>query len=352
MSEAFAANILFASKYDNNTVTFSKGLEKLFRKSTKIACAEFKTIFDLDKLDEAVRSGQYDILVCTEEVGNRKIGPASVEQWQRDNKYIRIVVLIDAAKKGKQKLNNMWNRKYYNALFDSKEDFTFSNIEYLLTTGRTAEEAYQYYGLDAFVPSDNPKDIKKMERYQQRDAQQIPVKNDTAEVLPKNEIPEELPLQDIPVAPVTTVENTMGEQSESFINAKEENSHYSGISEDGVVVGVSEPGEDTIPLEEVGVLTKEVDDVSYVEDVAESIVEKQQYGGMEYSEPVPEGVYGSSDEQKPLLPAKSYGELRGYEVRVATVVNDNTLVIDCPGGGLGSMKGHLTGASAILLIRQ
>ena len=87
----------------------------------------------------------FDLVIAKEDIDGVNIGPGTVRKYFNANPNLRLILIVDKAKKSGGKLNALYEMGYYDALLSS--DFKIESLARLLVNGRTEREAYDYYGL-------------------------------------------------------------------------------------------------------------------------------------------------------------------------------------------------------------
>lgn len=131
-----------------------KYYEQEFRLTDKLQVGKVDFVYDATSLYTSLLSGQYDILVVTEQMsknGGTEIehfGKGSMKAWKRDYcENINIVMLVDASKRGERKLADFYINKIYNACFPDEISRNTDKFFDVVVNGRTQAEAFEYYGL-------------------------------------------------------------------------------------------------------------------------------------------------------------------------------------------------------------
>ena len=104
---------------------------------------------DSDAVAELLAGEPFDFFLFKESLGEKKIGVGTVRQWKDAHPSMRLIPVLEDAKRGKGKARSLYDYGFFDAIFES--DFRGSVVGYLLTIGRDSREAYDYYGLAEYM---------------------------------------------------------------------------------------------------------------------------------------------------------------------------------------------------------
>lgn len=137
---------------------FAKLLKTFISKSPDYKVAKTFTAITKSDISDSVNSRDYDMIICSEDMGSEKIGIGSIREWTSKNPDIKIYVILLDDKRGAKKVQSFWKNGYYDAIFMS--DFKDAAILLqVMRKGRTAEEAAEYYGIKEFLEAEG-EDLK------------------------------------------------------------------------------------------------------------------------------------------------------------------------------------------------
>ncbi len=298
------ANVLIGLDKQTPTETNSY-IEGLFR---KILLDEDKGVLEVGKLDfvfsrneieQCVKSGAYDYVITVEQISGENFGIGSISRWQELNHFVKVILLMNKNKKGKMKVSDFYKKGYYSACFADCLREEPEELIKVITQGRSAEEAIVYYGLE----------------------HEYAASSIVAEEVIAPERVEDYPVQpeEITEADSSNVENVEEVIVSGEYTSEELNKEHS--------VWMDEPA---------------------------AVVEEK-----EYNEDVT--VWQKEEEYEVMPPAvveyNSLDKLKGsYEIRVkgriATILNDRTLIIDLPNGGLDVNKEVLANRQITLVLSE
>lgn len=289
----------------------------IFKKNEdKLQVGRLDFVDSKEDIEQRINGASYDVLLCTERIRGVNIGNGSIKQWKKKNHLLDIILFIDAAKKGGEKVRSLHTDGYYNAIYSTDLRERSHLIIDLILASRTADEAAEYYGLveQSALTEENlesffikPEEVQGME--------QSKVVSDT--VVINNEIASVVNDEKVEEHPIQSVLNEVLEEPV--------------VVEPTVIKEVEqEPVADYwIPEKPEDLSVEETTD-EYVEEdtVEESYVSYQ---------PVANEV--SVIRRNPLDPSCFGGEpVVMIKARIGSVVSDNVMVIECPNGGLMQNK--------------
>lgn len=147
-------NILFAADFGQGGEAYASMIKARLEEDFNIRIGTFKLVNDFQFVDKAVLDKTFDIIICNETLKNKgadkPIGAGTILSWQKNNPNIRIILLVNDVKRSGTKLKKLFDAEYYNCLYYSDLDTTFDELAYLVTHGRTREEAFNYYDLSSY----------------------------------------------------------------------------------------------------------------------------------------------------------------------------------------------------------
>lgn len=115
----------------------------------------FDFAFSRSEVNEKIKSGLYDVVICSEDLGGEKIGSGSVKLWAAEYPDVKVILLVSKEHKGKIKMSQLFQKAvYFNALYF--DDLTGANICKLIAAVRTDREAARYYGLNKELDAEKP----------------------------------------------------------------------------------------------------------------------------------------------------------------------------------------------------
>lgn len=104
-----------------------------------------------EQLTEAVKSGDYNLLITYETLKDISIGAGAVKEWRALNPECRVIMIVKSQRKGGPKLKSLYELEYLDALFDN--EFNGIQVARLLASPRSKESAFEYYGIKEEVPA-------------------------------------------------------------------------------------------------------------------------------------------------------------------------------------------------------
>lgn len=302
-----------------------------------------------EDVDRIVSGVDYDVLLITERIRGVNIGAGSIKTWQKKNRLLDIILFLAPAKKGGEKVRALHKEGYYNAVYSSDLKHSSVIVDIILN-GRTAGDAAFYYGIDeapavfdevstGFELSGNsvvdasvkspelqPDVLDRQQEQMQETFKQAVVIEDAEE-------------------PISYAESVNG--SEAMV-------HSQAVIEESVLN--EEVGKDSsfvTPADEISNATEE----NWVtESEGYSIIEESPDG---YTDSVEEGFYADYEQSsevsvlnRKVLDASVLGGEPAVMVRsrIATVVSDTVMVIECPNGGLMKNKSLIENRVVTLLM--
>jgi len=147
MSE-MVINLLIGTKDSSVSEVFAKKLSAELSAEGIISVGMVDIAVTRNKLTEGIQGSNYDVVICSEEIGDAKVGTGSIRNWMGQNPNVRIILVMNDEKRGGDKVKSfLTDIQYYDALFLS--DFTTETISRLLQNSRTRAEAIDYYGIEA-----------------------------------------------------------------------------------------------------------------------------------------------------------------------------------------------------------
>lgn len=288
----------------------------IFKKNEdKLQVGRLDFVDSKEDIEQRINGASYDVLLCTERIRGVNIGNGSIKQWKKKNHLLDIILFIDAAKKGGEKVRSLHSDGYYNAIYSTDLQNRSHLIIDLILASRTVDEAAEYYGL-VEQPilteeiSENifakPVEVQGME---QREVVSDTVVNNEVASAANDEKVEEHPIQSV----------------------------SNEVLEDPVVV------EPTV-IKEVGHgpvadywVPEKPEDLSVEETTDEYVEEDSVEESYVSYQPVANEV--SVIRRNPLDPSCFGGEpVVMIKARIGSVVSDNVMVIECPNGGLMQNK--------------
>ncbi len=288
----------------------------IFKKNEdKLQVGRLDFVDSKEDIEQRINGASYDVLLCTERIRGVNIGNGSIKQWKKKNHLLDIILFIDAAKKGGEKVRSLHSDGYYNAIYSTDLQKRSHLIIDLILASRTVDEAAEYYGLvEQPILTEGISENIFVEPGEVQDMKQREVVSDT---VINNEIASAVNDEKAEERPIQSVLNEVLEEP--------------AVVEPTVIKEVEqEPVADYwIPEKPEDLSVEETTD-EYVEgdSVEESYVSYQ---------PVANEV--SVIRRNPLDPSCFGGEpVVMIKARIGSVVSDNVMVIECPNGGLMQNK--------------
>jgi len=147
MSE-MVINVLIGTKDSSVSEVFAKKLSAELSAEGIVKVGMADIAVTRNKITEGIQGNRYDVVICSEEIGDAKVGTGSIRKWMGQNPNVRIILVMNDEKRGGDKVKSfLTDIQYYDALFLS--DFTTETIGRLLQKSRTRTEAVDYYGIEA-----------------------------------------------------------------------------------------------------------------------------------------------------------------------------------------------------------
>lgn len=288
----------------------------IFKKNEdKLQVGRLDFVDSKEDIEQRINGASYDVLLCTERIRGVNIGNGSIKQWKKKNHLLDIILFIDAAKKGGEKVRSLHSDGYYNAIYSTDLQKRSHLIIDLILASRTVDEAAEYYGLvEQPILTEGVSENIFAKPGEVQDMEQREVVSDT---VINNEIASAVNDEKVEERPIQSVLNEVLEEPV--------------VVEPTVIKEVEqEPVADYwIPEKPEDLSVEETTD-EYVEgdSVEESYVSYQ---------PVANEV--SVIRRNPLDPSCFGGEpVVMIKARIGSVVSDNVMVIECPNGGLMQNK--------------
>ena len=143
-------NILFAADLGENVSTL---VRTKLEDDCHIRIGTFSQTNNLSYVENQVKAKAFDVVVCKEDFSvegvSKPIGQGTIRSWESSNPNIRIILIVDDAKRSGRKLESLYEYGFYNCFYIMDLDNNFNELAKLITHGRTQEEAYDYYGMEA-----------------------------------------------------------------------------------------------------------------------------------------------------------------------------------------------------------
>ena len=143
-------NILFAADLGENVSTL---VRTKLEDDCHIRIGTFSQTNNLSYVENQVKAKAFDVVVCKEDLSvegvSKPIGQGTIRSWESSNPNIRIILIVDDAKRSGRKLESLYDYGFYNCFYIMDLDNNFNELAKLITRGRTQEEAYDYYGMEA-----------------------------------------------------------------------------------------------------------------------------------------------------------------------------------------------------------
>ncbi len=122
-------------------------LVKEINATMRIEAGRFDFVFNKNNLGEKIASGIYDVVLCSEIIGEENIGAGSIRKWREEMPQVQVILLVGAERKGGPKLKQLITRLgYTNVLY--RQELNGANVVALVEDGRTLEQAVAYYGVE------------------------------------------------------------------------------------------------------------------------------------------------------------------------------------------------------------
>lgn len=339
-----------------------------------------------EDVDRMVSGVDYDVLLIAERIRGVNIGAGSIKTWQKKNRLLDIILFVSPQKKGGEKVRALHREGYYNTVYSSDLKHPSVIIDIILN-GRTAESATLYYGIEDMgysvsentsIAQDYSQDV--LGGMQVADEVVSVVTNTVSELSDDAvAVPVREEVESVLKQPVEEERN--GDSVES-VNAEGEGMNSEVNNPDPVVLPKyvtdedvkEDTGRETLSSEytTTGVFMEEVDedmvsDEASHEEKADWITEERGYSSVEespteyteYTDPLGGEVYMDYKQRGEVsvlnrkeLDASALGGESAVMVRarVATVVSDSVMVIECPNGGLMKNKGLMENRVITLLM--
>ena len=82
-------------------------LVKEINATMRIEAGRFDFVFNKNNLGEKIASGIYDVVLCSEIIGEENIGAGSIRKWREEMPQVQVILLVGAERKGGPKLNQL-----------------------------------------------------------------------------------------------------------------------------------------------------------------------------------------------------------------------------------------------------
>lgn len=319
-----------------------------------------------EDVDRIVSGVDYDVLLITERIRGVNIGAGSIKTWQKKNRLLDIILFLAPAKKGGEKVRALHKEGYYNAVYSSDLKHSSVIVDIILN-GRTAGDAALYYGIDEApavfdeVSTDFDLSGNSVVDASVKSPELQPDVLDRQQEQIQETFKQAVAIED-EEGPVSYAEST--DDSGTMVHSQvviEESALSEEVTREIVTDSVV-----SAQNEEVG---KDSSFVTPADEISSSTEENWLTGGEEYSiieespdgytDSVNEGFYAGYEQRsevsvfsRKVLDASVLGGEPAVMVRsrIATVVSDTVMVIECPNGGLMKNKGLIENRVVTLLM--
>ncbi len=139
-------SIVGTEKYDSFTNAFCDALSSDKQEIFPVEAIEF--VVSKEQIENALKKGAYDVLICFEKLQRISIGQGTVKVWMKEYPGLRIILIINNTRKSTGKMKGLFDRGYYDALYF--KDFNPVELIRTVCQPRTKEEAWSYYGLESY----------------------------------------------------------------------------------------------------------------------------------------------------------------------------------------------------------
>ncbi len=133
-------------KYDSFTRAFRSAFSADTQRDVPVDNIDF--VISKEQIENALKDGGYDILVCFEKLQRVSIGQGTIRVWMKEYPNLKIILVVDNTRKGTGKMKGLFDRGYYDASYF--KDFNPAGVIRSVLHSRTKEEAWTYYGLDEY----------------------------------------------------------------------------------------------------------------------------------------------------------------------------------------------------------
>ena len=140
-------SVVGSEKYDNFTRAFRQAI--LSANQDDFFVDQIDYAVSKEQVDEYLTRKKYSVLICFEKLQNTSIGQGTVRVWMKDYPDLKIILVVDNARKSTGKMKGLYDRGYYDAAYF--EDFKPMELVQIIQHSRTQEEAWDYYGLDHYI---------------------------------------------------------------------------------------------------------------------------------------------------------------------------------------------------------
>lgn len=142
-------NMLVALYLNNNRLpaaSIRAILAEGFSKYEDFSLGEVYVAYSKEEIDATLSSKKIDVLVCSDELGEDKIGTGSLKKWMATYMDLRIVLMLDDSKLYGSKFWALLGMKYYDMMFNSEFRDT-GNLYRILSRRRTLVDIGVKYSL-------------------------------------------------------------------------------------------------------------------------------------------------------------------------------------------------------------
>lgn len=310
-------------------------IQKIFAKvlnsyPDKLQVGELRFVDSKEDIDLLVNGVDFDVLLCVERICGENIGAGSIKQWNSKNRILDIILFVNEKKKGGEKLRALFKDGYYNAVYDVDLRLRASSIIDLILQGRSADMAREYYGINDVVVEEpvlfSETVVTSSVETSVNEVAYVDAKHtEEKEVLTEN-VSDGLHVQ----------EKEEMRTTESVISEKEE---YNSLDNTKVVEATKEDVQEDEWFEEKTVESEPMKQAEVVSE--ESYVGYERYSNSEIS------VLHRKKLDASELGGESAVMVRG---RIASVVSDTVMVIECPNGGFMKNKALVENRFITLLL--
>jgi len=160
-------NILMAIEAGEDTKRKNEVIAAALRKLKDVRVNKVDVCLERDEIQRKIEERIYDVFICTEILRGETLGGGSIKRWKTVHPHLQVILLVDPNKRSAKKLARLFSEhEYYDALYQDSS-VTIQSFHDLIVHPRTREEAFEYYGLREYMEQSEAQQAAAGMTYQQ-----------------------------------------------------------------------------------------------------------------------------------------------------------------------------------------